>query len=140
MITVVLDTNVLYSAARSNRGASFQLLTLLGTDLFDIAVSVPLVLEYEDVLMRLVDSTRIRKSDADAILDFICSVAAQQEIFFLWRPLLRDPKDDHVAELAVAAGCDAIVTYNLKDFGSLEQFGLRVITPLELLVELGEIR
>ncbi|MCK5923593.1 MAG: PIN domain-containing protein [Methylococcales bacterium] len=64
---------------------------------------------------------------------------AQQEIFFLWRPLLRDPKDDHVAELAVAAGCDAIVTYNLKDFTSLEQFGLRVITPLELLDELGEI-
>jgi len=30
----------------------------------------------------------------------------------LWRPTLRDPDDDMVLELAVAAGCAAVVTYD----------------------------
>jgi len=140
MAKVVLDTNILFSALRSRQGASFKLLQLVGTGKYDIAISVPLVVEYEDALMRLVDSSRIRKSDVGAVLDFICAEASHQDIFFLWRPLLRDPKDDHVAEVAVAANCSHVITYNLKDFGSLEQFGLSVVTPLEFLKELGEIK
>ena len=139
MQNVVLDTNVLYSAMRSQGGASFKLLSLLGDGACEISVSVPLVVEYEDALMRLVGSGKLRKIDIEAVLDFICAQANRQKIFFLWRPLLRDPKDDHVAEVAVAAGCSAIVTYNLKDFKSLEQFGLRVVTPSVFLGEIGEI-
>jgi hypothetical protein len=45
---VVLDTNVLEAAFRSRRGASFAVLSLVGTGRFEIAVSVPLVLEYEE--------------------------------------------------------------------------------------------
>ena len=139
MKNVVLDTNVLYSAMRSQAGASFKVLSLLGEDGYEISISVPIVVEYEDALMRLVGSGGLRKIDVDAVLNFICAQAHHQSIYFLWRPLLRDPKDDHVAEVAVAAGCSAIVTCNLKDFKSLEQFGLQVITPSELLNELGEI-
>ncbi len=139
MPNVVLDTNVLYSAMRSQGGASFKLLSLLGDGAYEISVSVPLVVEYEDALMRLVGSSKLREIDIEAVLDFICAQANCQKIFFLWRPLLRDPKDDHVAEVAVAAGCSAIVTYNLKDFKSLEQFGLRVVTPSVFLGEIGEI-
>jgi putative PIN family toxin of toxin-antitoxin system len=136
---IVLDTNVLYSALYSQNGASYRLLSLLGTDRFEVAVSVPLVIEYEDALMRLVGNTRIRARDVDAVLDYLCSVAIRQSIFYLWRPLLRDPKDDHVAEVAVAAGCDAIVTFNLKDFDSLTRFGLQVMTPASFLIQIGEI-
>lgn len=139
MQNVVLDTNVLYSAMKSQSGASFKLLSLLGEGIYEISVSVPLVLEYEDALMRLVGTGRLRATDIEAVLDFICLQAHRQNIFFLWRPLLRDPKDDHVAEVAVAADCNAMVTYNLKDFKSLEQFGLRVITPTVFLGEIGEI-
>src|SRR5947209_5957695 len=49
---IVMDTNVLVAGLRSRRGASFRLLQLLGTGRFEIAISVALVLEYEDVLMR----------------------------------------------------------------------------------------
>ena len=49
---IVLDTNVLVSALRSQRGASFQLLQQLGTLLFRPIISPPLCLEYEDVLRR----------------------------------------------------------------------------------------
>ena len=49
---VVIDTNVLIAAQRSQRGASAKLMSLVGTGRFDIHVSVPLVLEYEEVLLR----------------------------------------------------------------------------------------
>jgi predicted nucleic acid-binding protein len=134
---VVLDTSILVAAFRSRRGAAFRLLSRVGTGGFDIAVSVPLVLEYEDAPLRQIADTSLSESDVHDVLDYLCSVAKRQEIFFLWRPLLQDPKDDLVAEVAVAAGCDAIVTYNRRDFAGIEQFGIRVRTPAELLRETG---
>ena len=50
---VVIDTCVFVSALRSSRGASYRMLSLVGTGAFDIALSVPLVLEYEDAAKRL---------------------------------------------------------------------------------------
>jgi len=44
-----------------------------------------------------------------------------------------------VLELAVAAQCDAIITYNTRDFGGAEPFGLRVHQPKEFLEVLGEL-
>lgn len=93
---VVLDTSVVVSAVRSRKGASFQLLSRVGSDAFELAISVPLVLEYEDALMRQLSATALDEADIAAIIDYICSVAVRQEIFFLWRPILRDPGDDLV--------------------------------------------
>lgn len=133
----MLDTSVLVAALRSRRGAAFRVLSRVGTGDFEIAVSVPLVLEYEDALLWQIADTPLSERDVLDVVDYLCSVAKQQEIFFLWRPLLRDPKDDLVAEIAVAAGCDAIVTYNRRDFAGIEQFGIRVLTPIEFLIEIG---
>ncbi|MFQ5794465.1 MAG: putative toxin-antitoxin system toxin component, PIN family [Candidatus Bipolaricaulia bacterium] len=137
---VVLDTSVLVAGLRSRRGAAFALLSLVGTGRFDIALSVPLVLEYEDALLRQVEESWLKESDVGDLLDYLCSVAIRQEIFFLWRPYLRDPEDDMVLELAVAAGCEAIITYNRRDFANAESFGLRVLTPAEFLDEIGGAR
>jgi putative PIN family toxin of toxin-antitoxin system len=136
---VVLDTNVLVAALRSPRGASFRVLSLVGTSRFEVSVSVALVLEYEDVLLRQRSDIGLTEESIGDILDYVCSVAGRQEIFFLWRPCLRDPKDDMVLELAVAAGCDAVVTFNRADFRGIERFGVRILTPRELLVEIGEL-
>jgi predicted nucleic acid-binding protein len=132
-VIVVLDTNVLVAGLRSRRGASFQVLARVGTGAFDVAVSVPLVLEYEDALLRNLPATGLVDSDIGDIVDYICSVARRHSIFFLWRPLLRDPKDDMIAEVAIAAGCDAIVTFNRRDFTPVAAFGLQLWTPAELL-------
>ena len=70
----------------------------------------------------------------------ICSVAQRQGIFFLWRPMLRDPNDDMVAEVAVAAGCDAIITHNVRDFAGVERFKLAIQTPREFIETLGKQR
>ena len=136
---IVIDTNVLVAALRSRRGASFKLVSFLPNDKFSIFLSVPLVLEYEDALIRL-ESSAITEQDIRNFVDFLCEIGHHQEIFFLWRPFLPDPSDDHVLEVAVAAGCDAIVTYNKRDFKGIERFGLRILDPRELLSEIGVIR
>jgi len=64
------------------------------------------------------------------------SLAVRQSIFFLWRPLLRDPKDDMVAEVAAAAGCGAIVTHNVDDFAGVERLGIAPIAPATFLKRL----
>ena len=56
---IVIDTNVLVAAQRSKRGASAKLMSLVGTDRFDIHGSVPLVLEYEEVLLREMEAVHI---------------------------------------------------------------------------------
>jgi predicted nucleic acid-binding protein len=61
-------------------------------------------------------------------------------MYFLWRPYLRDEKDEMVLELAVVAGCDYIITYNKGDFKGTEKFGIQVITPKEFLEKIGELK
>lgn len=131
----MLDTNVLVAAVRSRRGASFAVLGRVGGEDFDLAVSVPLVVEYEAALLRHQPATELSPDDVLAIVDFICLVAKPQAIFFLWRPLLRDPGDDMVAEAAIAAGADGVVTYNRADFAELARLGVRIMSPQELLRE-----
>ena len=80
---------------------------------------------------------RLRKPSH--ILDYVFSVANRRKIYYLWRPFLSDPKDDMVLELAVSAGSEIIVTYNKDDFKGVEQFGIRVLTALEFLREIGEL-
>jgi len=57
----------------------------------------------------------------------------------IWRPYLRDPKDEMVLETAVAGGCDAIVTYNRRDFVGAEKFGIQVLSPKAFLQQIGEL-
>lgn len=134
---VVLDTNVLVAGLRSWRGASARLLALVGNGRFTINLSVPLVLEYEDVLLRPEAGVLLDPSAIDDVLDYHCAVARQHPIYFLWRPFLRDPKDDMVLELAVKAECQFIVTFNEKDFAGIEQFGLEALTPADFLRRIG---
>ena len=94
------------------------------------------MLEYEEVLTRNVPL--LNKLEINDLLDYLCKTSRHQTPFYLWRPLLRDPNDDMVVEAAVAGGCDRIVTFNGRDFAGVEQFGIRVMTPGEFLVEIGE--
>ena len=77
--------------------------------------------------------------DLDDILNYVISVSNRRLIHYLWRPFLKDPKDDMVLELAVAAGGDAIVTYNKRDFSGVEQFNLQVLTAQEFLAQIGAL-
>lgn len=136
---VVIDTNVVVAAQRSRRGASSLLLSLVGTGAFDVHLSVPLAFEYEAVLARQRGETGLSEDDVAGLVDALCALAVPHRIYFLWRPFLRDPADEHVLELAVAARCDHIVTYNRSDFAGAERFGVGVIDPRAFLQEIGAI-
>lgn len=74
----------------------------------------------------------------EAVLDYLCQVSDLREIFFLWRPFLRDPGDEMVLEVAVSAGAEVIVTHNVRDFeGVHARFGIRVVGPGEFLREVS---
>lgn len=141
MLQIVVDTNVLYTGLRSRQGAAHQLLRQIGvSSTFRIHLSVPLVLEYEEVAKRNARALGLTYQDIDDILDYLCSVAGLHTIFYLWRPYLPDPDDDMLLELAVEADCNRLVTCNLKDFRGVEQFGVQAITPQTLLQEIGVLR
>lgn len=134
---IVIDTNVIVAGLRSRNGSAFQLLRLVGSQSFGIHLSVPLILEYEDVLLRERENLALNDSEIQDFIDFHCSVATHHQIFFLWRPYLRDSKDDMVLELAVKARCDSVVTYNTRDFAGIEQFGIIAATPANFLRFIG---
>ncbi|MBF0284438.1 MAG: putative toxin-antitoxin system toxin component, PIN family [Magnetococcales bacterium] len=137
---VVLDTNVLVAGLRSSNGASHRLLQQLPLlQMFYPQISVPLFLEYEAVLKRPDSGIRLEREEIDVILDVIAAVSDQVKLHYLWRPVLPDPADDMVLELAMASNAEAIVTFNTKDFAEAERrFGIRILTPREFWLLLQE--
>ncbi len=131
----VIDTNVLYAGLYSATGASYRILRMIDCARVVPILSTALVFEYEEVLIRSKKLLGLSESDVDDILDALCFHGECRPIHFLWRPQLADPKDDHVLELAVAAGGADIVTHNTKDFAQASAFGVRVVAPAEILKE-----
>jgi len=130
---VVIDTNVLFAGLYSSRGASHQVLRLIDAEIITPIISVALLFEYEDVLKRESTFLQLSPEKIDVILDNLCALGIFQKVYFLWRPYLKDPKDDHILELAVASRTHWIVTHNLKDFAGSQRFGVRAIPPRQLL-------
>jgi putative PIN family toxin of toxin-antitoxin system len=131
---IVLDTSMLVSAMRSQRGASHRMLRLLPSPQFQIALSLPLYMEWQEVLTRPEHlAPGISPDQMLGFLRYLASLAHLQDVHYLWRPYLRDPDDDMVLECAVAAGCTHIVTHNIKDFRRTEQLGVTAITPSQFL-------
>jgi putative PIN family toxin of toxin-antitoxin system len=134
---IVIDTNVIITALKSSKGASNKLLQFFGTDKFVSHISVALIIEYEAVIKRLLPNLRVQ--EINYLLDYICATSKHTKIYYLWRPCLKNPKDDMVLELAVAAEADFIVTYNLRDFKLAKKYGIKAATSKEILMLLGEV-
>lgn len=136
---IVIDTNVILSSLISKKGASYKLVSLIGSGKLEINISVPLILEYESISLEHLDLLYLEEQDIIDFIDYICTIGKKCQIFYLWRPFLRDPKDDMILELALNSRSDYIVTYNKKDFKGVEIFGVDVLTRKEFLEKIGEI-
>ncbi|MBW2431839.1 MAG: putative toxin-antitoxin system toxin component, PIN family [Deltaproteobacteria bacterium] len=132
----ILDTNIIFAGLYSAFGASFQVLRALTARKFQLVLSVALLFEYEDVLKRNSRKLGLTHRDIDAFLDNMCALSSFQKIHYLWRPFLPDPKDDHVLELAVASQVKTITTFNAKDYKGIDKFGVKIISPKQLLEEI----
>jgi putative PIN family toxin of toxin-antitoxin system len=139
LLNIVIDTNVLIAALRSRNGASFRLLSLIGTDKFRTHISVALVLEYEDVIQRQRIELGLSQEDVTNLIDSLCALSEHHSIAFLWRPSLPDANDEFILELAVVAQCEYIVTHNISDFTGVDRFGIQAITPGDFLRIIGEV-
>lgn len=135
---IVIDTNVIISALRSRRGASYKLMYQIIREDLELYLSVPLVIEYEKVAIDHVGTISFSIDEVNKYIDFLCHISKKRKIHYLWRPFLKDPKDDMVLELAVAGNCKFLITFNKKDFEGSEKFGVTVLTPKEFLNIIGE--
>ena len=134
--SAVIDTNILFAGLYSNEGTSYKILNLIEDGKIVPLLSTTLLFEYEDVLKRKQKQLGLSNSEIEDVLDAICEKGKEKKIYFIWRPQLRDPKDDHVLELAVAANGADIITFNTNDFIKAQSFGIRVLRPIEILEEL----
>lgn len=136
---VILDTDVLVAALRSRSGASNALLRALADGGIEVAVSVPIMLEYEAVLTRPehLAASGLTRERMSAFLDGLARLVVPVVPHFLWRPQLKDPNDEMILDAAVASGAAAIVTFNRRDFGqAAARLGIEVLTPADLLERL----
>jgi len=136
-LRVVLDTSVLVAAARSRNGASYQLMSMLPSRDFEMALTVALYTEWQAALTRPEHRPPgVTVNATLAYLRYLVSLAHLQDVHFLWRPFLRDPDDDMLLECAVASGSSFIVTHNVKDFRRAVSLNVRAIKPADFLIQL----
>ena len=75
--------------------------------------------------------------EQNELLEAYLFTCKYNEIYYMWRPNLKDENDNFVVELAVASGAEAIITYNVKDFKSAELvFKHKIITPEDFIKEM----
>jgi predicted nucleic acid-binding protein len=128
---LALDTDVLVAAVRSRLGASRAWLRAILRGEATLLLSVPLALQYEAVLMRPehLAAAGANPTQVVSLLDALCAVSRPVEIPFLWRPMLRDPDDEMVLEVAVNGRADRLLTFNERDFTGAATLGVTVERP-----------
>ena len=138
MIRAILDTNIFIGACLGT-GAAHRVLALAIDGAIHAVMGAALFSEHEDVLGRseLFENCRLNQDERSELLDIYIAQTDWVRIYFGWRPNLRDEGDNHLIELAVAAGAGLIITRNVRDFKNMELSfpSIRIITPEDFLKE-----
>ena len=134
MLRLVVDTNVLVQARRSQKGASNFLIRRIGSEAFKVLVSVPLFMEYEAVLTRPEHllASGLTPQMVGGFLDYLAGEIEPVKLHYLWRPQLIDVADEMVLETAINGRADYIVTFNARHFGPAARFGIKVAPPADI--------
>jgi len=97
-----------------------------------LLVSVPLALEYEAICSEAEAPAGggVSEREVEIFVDAVWRWRSRLKTHFLWRPQLRDPGDEMVLRTAVNGRADALVTFNVRDFGTVPaRFGIEVMIP-----------
>jgi uncharacterized protein len=134
---IVIDTSVLISALIGPDGLSRQILRNCLNGLYKPLISNALFQELEAVSSRpeILERCPLTQTEIAELLNAYYSTCHWVQIYYLWRPNLKDEGDNFLIELAVAGNAEFIVTKNIKDLKRSElQFPeLRILTPEALL-------
>ncbi len=132
---VTLDTNTLLAALLSQVGASHLILRLILEEKLKLAISTPVLFEYEDVLKRkqILKKTNLSNGQVGDILDLLVLLADKRSIYFRLRPNLLDENDNLFVECAFTSNSQYLITSNTRDFhfGRLKSHPFKVVTPGE---------
>lgn len=95
-----------------------------------------LLFEYEEILKRQALALNLSLEDVDELLNAICARAETCTLLHGWQPVLLDPDDEPLVQLAVESGSGLIVTHNLRDLRPAISLGVAVLPPREFLAKL----
>jgi len=132
---------MIVAAMRSPSGASAAILRAVCREKVQLLLSVPLAMEYEAVCLRAEHqiAARLSEQDVHIFVDAVIAMAEPVKIHFLWRPQLRNPSDEMVLETAVNGRANLLVTFNVRDYGTVpERFGIQVTTPRQAMERIGK--
>ncbi|MGH8507850.1 MAG: putative toxin-antitoxin system toxin component, PIN family [Gammaproteobacteria bacterium] len=139
MTVIVVDTSIFVAALLGPAGASREVLRRCLRGSYQPLMGAALMNEYDAVLSRaaLFKKCALTAEQREELLDAFLNVCRWTRIYYTWRPNLPDEADNHVVELAIAGGAEAIVTKNVRDFkgAELRFTGLRVVRPEGLIAE-----
>ena len=115
---IVIDTSVLISALLGSTGASRELIRCCLEGKYQPLMGNTLFLEYESVVFREEIRTKciLTETEILILLESLMHVSLWIDVYYLWRPNLRDESDNHLIELAIAGNAQIIATKNVKDF------------------------
>ena len=137
MSRIVVDTNVFTAAVLSPAGTNRAVLRACLTAKAHPLMGAALFHEYEDLLARpvLMAKSPLTPAERGQLFGSFLSVCDWVRVYFLWRPNLPDEADNHLIELALAGGADAIVTNNVRDVRGDELAfpRLQILTPAQFL-------
>jgi putative PIN family toxin of toxin-antitoxin system len=134
-----MDTDAVVAAMRSPSGTSAAIIRAVRRRQATLMLSVPLAMEYESVCRRSEhrEESGLSGQQVEIFLDAIIAMSEPVRTHFLWRPQLRDPNDEMVLEAAVNGRADALVTFNVRDYGTTPaQFGVEVLLPREAIARI----
>jgi predicted nucleic acid-binding protein len=134
---VVIDTNVLVGALRKFDGLNRKIFEMVFKgDIFPV-VGDALYFEYESLIGRegIYIESSLSFDERCEFLDAFCAMCKWVDVYYKWRPNLRDEGDNHVVELGLAANAPTILSWNKKDFkgADLNLPDIQVLTPREFL-------
>jgi putative PIN family toxin of toxin-antitoxin system len=132
-VKAVMDTNVLIAALRSRQGASFEILRRLRFGEWTAVLSNHLLYEYEEIVKRQAPELGLGLDDVDQLLNAICARGEECLLSHGWQPILSDPDDEPLVQLAIESDALRIVSHNVRHLRPAVRLGVELLRPREFL-------
>ena len=134
---IVIDTNVFIGSLISPGGSNREMIRRCLRREYQPLMGNALAAEYESVMERqeIIAKCRLERDEIDRLLNAFLSVSEWVEIYYSWRPNLRDEGDNHIIELAVAGNAKIVATNNIRDFQKAELSfpNISILTPTQII-------
>jgi putative PIN family toxin of toxin-antitoxin system len=136
---VVLDTNVIVSALLSSKGAPAEIIRRWEAGEFDVAISPPLLSEFERVLNYPRVKKYLKHSDEEiaTFLKHLGTTVITVYPQIKLEVIKADPDDDRVLECALEASAVYIVSGNSHLLDLKEYRQIVILNPVEFLAVLN---